>query len=127
MATKRLTALLYGWVTIFLFMLISSFILALFIRYTELSSSTLAWLTLGLGLLYLFAGGFLAGVKGKDKGWLLGGITGIGYSLFIFLYQYLAHDQIFQGDQWLYHGLFLVAAIFGGIIGVNMSNSEANK
>jgi putative membrane protein (TIGR04086 family) len=119
MAMNRLTALLYGWISIFLFMLISSFILALFIRYTELSGSTLNWITLGLGLLYLFIGGFLSGIKGKDKGWMLGALTGLGYSLFIFLYQYLAYDQLFNGQQWMYHALFLVAAILGGVFGVN--------
>ena len=119
MAISRLTALLYGWIAIFALMLLSSFVLALFIRYTELSHSTLEWLTLGLGLFYLFVGGFLSGLKGKDKGWLLGALTGIGYSLFIFLYQLLAYDQMFSGEQWLFHGLFLLTAILGGIFGVN--------
>ncbi len=100
-------------------MLLSSFVLALFIRYTELSNSSLEWITLGLGLLYLFVGGFLAGLKGKDKGWMLGALTGIGYSLFIFLYQFLAYNEIFSGEQWIFHGLFLLTAVLGGIFGVN--------
>ncbi|MRG88249.1 TIGR04086 family membrane protein [Salinibacillus xinjiangensis] len=124
MVMKRFTALLYGWITIFALMLLSSFILALVIRYTEIGNSTLNWLTLGLGLIYLFAGGLLSGMKGKEKGWLLGTITGLGYSIFILLYQFLAYDQLFSGSQWIYHALFLAAALLGGISGVNMQGNR---
>jgi putative membrane protein (TIGR04086 family) len=127
MIMNRLSALLYGWITIFLFMLVSSFILALIIRFSNLSGGTLEWITLGLGLFYLFIGGFLAGLKGKDKGWMLGALTGLGYSFFILLYKYLAYDKFFTGEQWLYHGLFLIAAILGGIFGVNtQANGNEN-
>ncbi|GAA0483330.1 TIGR04086 family membrane protein [Virgibacillus sp. MSP4-1] len=124
MVMRRFTALLYGWITIFLLMLVSSFILALIIRFSEMGESTLHWLTFGLGIVYVFAGGIFAGIKGKEKGWMLGALTGLGYSLFIFLYQFLAYNQLFDGQQWLYHGLFLTAAILGGITGVNFQGNQ---
>ncbi|MCP8616986.1 TIGR04086 family membrane protein [Salirhabdus salicampi] len=124
MMTQRFTALLFGWVTVFALMLVSSFILALIIRFAELQATTLHWVTFGLGILYLFLGGLFAGVKGKEKGWILGGLTGLGYSLFILLYQFLAHNHIFHGQQWIYHGLFILVAAFGGIFGVNLMKSD---
>ncbi|SET67195.1 putative membrane protein, TIGR04086 family [Salinibacillus kushneri] len=124
MVIKRFVALLYGWITIFLLMLVSSFILALIIRFTDMGETILHWATFGLGIAYVFAGGTFAGIKGKEQGWMLGALTGLGYSLFIFLYQFLAYNQLFNSEQWLYHGLFLAAAVLGGITGVNFQANQ---
>ncbi|TCT27103.1 putative membrane protein (TIGR04086 family) [Melghiribacillus thermohalophilus] len=124
MVGNKVTALLYGWVTIFVLMIATSLIMALLMRFTTMDESTLNWLTGGLAILYLFFGGFFSGAKGKEKGWMLGALTGIGYSLFVFLYQFLAFDQLFTTNQWMYHGLFLLSAIIGGILGVNLFGKQ---
>ncbi|MBO8155958.1 MAG: TIGR04086 family membrane protein [Bacillaceae bacterium] len=119
MNAKKVTALLYGWAAILILMLVTSFVFALIIKFSDMEQNTLHWLTSGLGIVYLFIGGLFSGAKGKEKGWMLGALTGIGYSLFVFLYQFLAYDQLFSMNQWVYHGIFLLAAVLGGIAGVN--------
>jgi putative membrane protein (TIGR04086 family) len=86
---KNVQAILYGWITVFSLLLFISFTLALLLRFTKMGEGMLDWTTLGAGILSLFIGGFIAGVKGEDKGWMLGGMTAIGFTLFVLLYQYL--------------------------------------
>jgi len=114
-------ALLYGWVTVFAFILISSFILALLLQYTAFSQTALSWTTLIIGFAVLFIGGIVTGMKGKAKGWLIGGIMGFGFSLFIFLVQYFGLNELFSGEQMLHHAGLIVIALIGGIFGVNLS------
>lgn len=120
---KNVQAILYGWITVFALLLFISFTLALLLRFTEMGEGMLDWTTLGAGVLSLFIGGFIAGVKGEDKGWMLGGMTALGFSLFILLYQYLGYQVGFSGTQLLTHGGFLAAALVGGMIGVNIKAS----
>ncbi|QDP40720.1 TIGR04086 family membrane protein [Radiobacillus deserti] len=124
MVKPRIVSILYGWVTIFAVMLAASLILSLLLRFSSLGESTLSWTTLIVSIIALFAGGLMAGAKGKEKGWLLGGITGIGFTLFILLYQYLGYGTGFSLEQTFHHTGFLVSALFGGILGVNISGSE---
>ncbi|MBM7569544.1 TIGR04086 family membrane protein [Aquibacillus albus] len=126
MAKSRFTALLYGWITVFGIMLVASLILSLLLRFTSLGSSTLTWTTLVISIIALFAGGLIAGLKGKEKGWILGACTGLGFTFFILLYQYLGYSSGFSLTQLLHHGGFLLAALLGGVFGVNMS-SESNS
>ncbi|WP_010651023.1 TIGR04086 family membrane protein [Oceanobacillus massiliensis] len=121
MQKNQFIALLYGWIVVFGIILISSFILALIWNFTALKESGLQWATLVIGLLALFSGGITAGIKGKAKGWMIGGATGIGFSLIIFLIQYLGYQQGFSLEQGLYHLSYLAAALLGGIIGVNLT------
>ncbi|UFT97894.1 TIGR04086 family membrane protein [Radiobacillus kanasensis] len=127
MVKPRLVSIMYGWVTILGVMLAASLILSLLLRFSSLGESTLNWTTLIVSIIALFAGGLIAGAKGKEKGWLLGGLTGIGFTIFILLYQYLGYGTVFSLEQTLHHAGFLIAALFGGIFGVNVSgNQEEN-
>jgi putative membrane protein (TIGR04086 family) len=120
---KNVQAILYGWITVFSLLLFISFTLALLLRFTKMGEGMLDWTTLGAGILSLFIGGFIAGVKGEDKGWMLGGMTAIGFTLFVLLYQYLGYQVGFSGAQLLTHGGFLLASLVGGMIGVNIKTS----
>ncbi|MGJ9457079.1 TIGR04086 family membrane protein [Oceanobacillus sp. CF4.6] len=120
MHRSQLIALLYGWIVVFGVILISSFVLALILNFTAFGESNLEWATLIIGLLALFIGGVTAGMKGKAKGWMIGGSIGLGFSLIIFLIQYLGYQQGFSIEQSLYHLAYLAAALLGGIIGVNL-------
>lgn len=113
------SAIIYGWLLIFLIILGTSMVLALFLRFTPIEESQLSWLTLALGLLALFIGGIFAGIKGKTKGWFIGLGIGLGFTLLIFFIQYLGYKQAFTIEQFLYHLAYLIAAIFGSILGVN--------
>ena len=69
----------------------------------------------------MFIGGFMSGGKGKAKGWVVGGSTGLIYTLIVFLFQYLGHDSLFSMEQLVYHTCYILTAMMGGILGVNMS------
>lgn len=120
----QFTALLFGWIVVFGIILIASFVLALILNFTAFGESGLQWATLIIGLLALFIGGVIAGIKGKAKGWMIGGTIGIGFSLIIFLIQYLGYQQGFSLEQSLYHLAYLAAALLGGIIGVNLVGTQ---
>ncbi|BAC13987.1 hypothetical conserved protein [Oceanobacillus iheyensis HTE831] len=124
MNKNQWTALLYGWVALFGILIISSFILALLLNFTEFSESALSLVTLIIGILALFIGGLIAGLKGKNKGWMIGAMIGVGFTLLIFLVQYLGYQQGFTLKQTAYHSLYLAVALLGGIIGVNLSGTE---
>lgn len=120
MVNKQLTALFYGWTATLILIIFMSLIIALLLRFTPFNEPTLSWTTLGAGLLALFVGGIVAGIKGKQKGWLIGIMTGIGFTCLIFLIQYLGYKQSFSLQQSLYHLGFIFAALIGGVIGVNV-------
>src|SRR5690625_4251667 len=119
MKNNQFSALLYGWIVVFILVFITSFVLAFLLRFTTLNDPVLSWITLGIGLISLFIGGLVAGMKGKSKGWFIGGITGIGFTLFVFLVQYLGYKQPFSFEQSLHHLGYIIAALVGGVLGVN--------
>lgn len=118
-------SILYGIVSIFLVAVISSLIFSLILRFTSTQESSLQFIITAVSFISLFVGGFISGGKGKAKGWLLGGGTGILYSLIIFLFQYLGHNSLFSVEQVIYHTCYMLVAMMGGILGVNMTTSKA--
>jgi len=124
MKNTYLLAVVYGWITILVLILISSTILSLAVRLTTISEFTLSYLTLTIGLISLFIGGIIAGLKGKEKGWIIGILTGIGFTLLTFLIQYLGYNEIFSIQQTVYHITYILAAIVGSIIGVNLITTK---
>ncbi|MFD2751213.1 TIGR04086 family membrane protein [Virgibacillus siamensis] len=124
MRKRQFTALLYGWVVVLGLILLTSVILALLLRFTEMDGAALSWTTLIAGLICLFIGGIVSGIKSKQKGWVIGGITGLGFTLFTFLIQYLGYEQSFSLQQTLHHLGYILAALLGGMIGVNMTSGQ---
>ena len=120
MKKQQFIALMYGWLVVFGLIFIASIALALLLRFTTFNEPTLSWVTLVIGFISLFIGGIIAGVKGKAKGWIIGGFTGLGFTLFIFLVQYLGYQQMFSLEQSIHHLGYILAALFGGVIGVNI-------
>jgi len=120
---KQFVALIYGWIFILVFLFVGSFILALILQFTAISQSMLTWIAFSVGLLILFIGGLITGMKGKMKGWIFGGITGAGFTVFVFLIQYLGYQNGFSLEQIIHHSAYILAAMFGGMIGVNLFNN----
>ncbi|WP_396021277.1 TIGR04086 family membrane protein [Bacillus sp. S/N-304-OC-R1] len=114
--------MLFGIIAVFLLAIISSLIFSLLLRFTSLQESSLKFIITAISFVSLFIGGFVSGGKGKQKGWLLGGLTGLIYSIIIFLFQYLGKDSVFDVEQIIYHTCFMLTAMMGGILGVNMSS-----
>lgn len=121
---RQFIALLYGWIFILVFILVSSFILTLILQFTEIRQQTLSWVAFSVGLIGLFIGGMITGIKGKSKGWIIGGLTGVGFTVFIFLVQFLGYQNGFSLEQTLHHLGFILAAILGGMIGVNLIKGQ---
>jgi putative membrane protein (TIGR04086 family) len=123
--TRLGKAIVYGIVTIFLLAAIISLILSLIVKFTNVQESSLTWVIFASSLLSMFISGLVAGGKGKEKGWFIGGATSVVFTFIVFLFQFLGLEQPFSMQQWLYHLGFLAAAILGGIIGVNISSSRS--
>jgi putative membrane protein (TIGR04086 family) len=120
-------ALVFGFTTIIGIIVITSFIFSLILKFTNLQESSVSWILLAITFLALFIGGFVSGGKGKVKGWLSGGATGLLFTFIVFIFQYLGYDQPFTMQQLFYHIGLLVTAMMGGIIGVNMFGHPRNE
>lgn len=118
-------AVLHGVIAIFVFAILSSLIFSLLLAFTSVQESALKYIVTTVSFISLFIGGFITGKNGKQKGWLLGGATGIIYSTIIFLFQFLGHDSLFSMEQLVYHTCYILTAMMGAILGVNMSSSNS--
>lgn len=124
---KMLSAVAYGLLTILAIVLTFSLIFSLLLRFTNMQESSLQWLIMALSFFALFAGGFISGGRGKEKGWLMGGATAAVFTGIVLLYQFLGQETGFTMEQTFYHLGYLATAVFGGIIGVNLSGSSTNS
>ncbi len=126
METRSLgIAVLHGVIAIFVFAILSSLIFSLLLAFTSVQESSLKYIVTTVSFISLFIGGFITGKNGKQKGWLIGGATGIIYSTIIFLFQFLGHDSLFSMEQLIYHICYILTAMMGAILGVNMSSSNS--
>ncbi|MGP7816855.1 TIGR04086 family membrane protein [Niallia sp. 01092] len=119
------SAVLYGLISIFILLITSSIIFSLLLRFTSLQESSLQYIITAVSFITLFSGGFISGGKGKQKGWFLGGVTGLIYSVIVFLFTYLGLDQLFTAEQFIYHICYTLICMMGGILGVNLSKSSS--
>ncbi|WP_238533136.1 TIGR04086 family membrane protein [Bacillus methanolicus] len=110
-----------------MFAIISSFIFSLILRFTSAQESGIEMIVTIISFISLFIGGFISGGKGKQKGWLLGGLTGLLYSIIVFLFQFLGFDSLFTWKQLIYHVCYVLVAMMGGILGVNLSSKSRNS
>ncbi|MBE3569876.1 MAG: TIGR04086 family membrane protein [Bacillales bacterium] len=124
---RQISAVLYG-VTAILFMAIAcSIIFATILRLSQLTEHSIQLLVTIISFLSIFMGGYITGGKGKEKGLLLGAITGIVYSSIIFLYQFLGYDAIFSLKQLIFHLCYIATAMLGSVLGVNLSGGKTRE
>jgi putative membrane protein (TIGR04086 family) len=121
------TSILYGLIFILVFAVICSLIFAFILKFTAAREVSLQYVITALSFIGLFGGGFLSGGKRKEKGWLIGGVTGLIYSLVVFLFQYLGYDRLFNAEQVIYHTCYTLIAMMGGILGVNISTNNSRR
>ncbi|MGG5254922.1 TIGR04086 family membrane protein [Neobacillus sp. SM06] len=121
------TAVLYGVIFIFVFAALSSLIFSLILRFSSVQEASLQYIVTAMSFIGLFGGGFLSGGKGKQKGWLIGGLTGLVYTLIVFLFQYLGYDRFFDVQQLIYYICYILIAMMGGILGVNLSTNKRSS
>ncbi|MGM8214224.1 TIGR04086 family membrane protein [Bacillaceae bacterium W0354] len=120
---ERIRASLYGVTAILIFMLVGSLLIALTVHFSSISTTTLRWTTFIISVLILMVGGFIAGKKTEEKGWITGLIVGAVYVLGVMLYQFLAQDTWMHDRQIAYFTIFILSSTIGSMLGVN-TNSE---
>lgn len=121
---RQISAVLYGVIAILIMAVVSSLIFATILRFSQLTEQSIHLLVTIISFFSLFIGGYITGGKGKEKGLLLGAITGIFYSIIIFLYQYLGYNNLFTLKQLLYHLCYIATAMLGSVLGVNISGGK---
>lgn len=124
--SKKLgSSILYGMITIFLLLIVTSFFISIILKFTSVQESSMQFVVTAISFITLFIGGFISGGKAGQKGWLLGGSTGVAFSLVIFLFQFLGYDSLFSMEQIIYHSCYILTSMMGGILGVNMTNKSS--
>ncbi|AMR04526.1 TIGR04086 family membrane protein [Bacillus thuringiensis] len=123
--TKKLsTAIGFGIVTLLILASITSMIMALLLKFTNINEGTLTVTIFILALLSMLMSGFTAGKKTQGKGWLVGFTTGLTFTILVFLVNYLGFSQTLSNSQLLYQLALMGASTLGGIFGVNMSKQS---
>ncbi|MBM7648987.1 putative membrane protein (TIGR04086 family) [Bacillus ectoiniformans] len=114
-------SVMYGTMAVFTLAFMCSLLFSLILKFSSFNESSLSMAITLASFLSLFIGGAIAGSKSGRKGWITGGLTGILYSLILILYQFLGYDSLFKWEQMVYHICFIVTAMMGGVLGVNLS------
>ncbi|MCL1630492.1 TIGR04086 family membrane protein [Sporolactobacillus sp. CPB3-1] len=120
MSRNWLSAVTYGMTAAIVIVLASALLLASLLRFTSFAESNGSILPIVISLVALFIGGVIAGSKTKEKGLLIGAITGLAYCLFSLFFQYLGLDQAPGLNQYLFFIANIASASLGGAIGVNL-------
>lgn len=118
---KMSMSIMYGVSLIFILGACISLFFSLIFQFTDTEEMAVQTVTTILSYIVVFIGGIFCGGKGKSKGWLIGGLTGTTYALIIFLFQYLGLNQLFTWEQALYYGCYILTAMTGGVLGVNLT------
>lgn len=126
-ARRVSSSVLIGLGVIYVVAAIFSLIFSLILKFTSAQEDQLSLIITIISFIALFMGGLVAGGRVREKGWLLGGLTGLLYTVINFLFQYLGYDTIFSTQQLIYYVCFTLTAIMGGILGVNMFSSPTRE
>lgn len=120
MSRRLFTAAGYGMIAAFIIVLFSAFFLATLLRFTSLAESSLTLAPSIISLTALFIGGLISGMKMKEKGLVIGLLTGLSYCLLIMCIQFLGFDRTGDAVQYLLYTGNVAASTIGGVIGVNL-------
>ncbi len=124
---KMFSSVLLGLGVIYAIAALCSLIFATILKFTAVEESQIKIFITIISFIALFLGGFTAGGRGKEKGWMLGGLTGLLYTVIHFLFEYLGYDSGFSTEQIVYYICFTITAVMGGILGVNIAGNRAEQ
>lgn len=119
-------SVLFGVLTIFLLAAVTSLVFSFILFFSSAEEGSVSLLITIISFFCVFVGGFICGGKGKQKGWMIGGATGLLYSLVIFAYQYLGHGALFNLEQLIYFACYILTAMMGGVLGVNIAGGRGH-
>jgi putative membrane protein (TIGR04086 family) len=117
--------ILAGYLTMIIMLLVISAILSFLLAFTSLRESSVQWFFLPVTLLTLFIGGVIAGYRAGEKGWYYGAIGGALFTLTVWLISYLGFDFTPTTKNFILYVAYILLAMLGGMIGVNMSPRKA--
>ncbi|GAA0354846.1 TIGR04086 family membrane protein [Bacillus horti] len=121
MPNSYVRPIITGVSTIIVVLLSISLCLSLLLHFTSLKESSIEILLLPISLLTLFIGGLISGYKSGTKGWYVGALTGLAFILLSWILSFLGFDLSFSLKAVLIYLFYLLLAMLGGIIGVNLS------
>jgi len=121
---RIISSVLYGVLTIFILVIGASLLSSLILRYTNVTENSFFWILIGFSFVAMFIGGFISGGRSGERGWFAGTLTALLYSFVVLFTQYLSFNQWFDTQQMGMHAGYLIAAILGGMIGVNSRGSS---
>lgn len=126
--TRRLSSSVFvGLGVVYVVAALFSLIFSLILKFSSVQEGQLSLIITVISFISLFIGGFVAGGRGKEKGWLLGGLTGILYTVINFLFHFFGYDSVFNMEQTIYYICFTLTAVMGGILGVNMMGNGSRQ
>jgi len=126
MQKKQMFAVLYGCATTFILLIICNTILSFAIQTQFVTHKNIFLVSFLIGLVILFISGMITGIKGKENGWLLGGLVGLIFILMIFFIQYVGLEEQILLKQSIYLITYMLSAMIGSVLGVNFTHKENN-
>ncbi|MDQ0339521.1 putative membrane protein (TIGR04086 family) [Caldalkalibacillus uzonensis] len=121
MGKLSLRPVLMGLLFIIMILLSLSLIFSLVLHFTSVPETSLQWFLLPTTLITVLIGGLIAGYQSGRKGWYFGGLTGLGFIVLSWLFSFLGYDASVSLYTLMLYSGFLLIAMLGGIIGVNLS------
>lgn len=121
MRTGLSSPILNGLILMLIIVLLGSVIVSLVFQFTSVSESKMPIFTYVVNAISLLIGGFVSGLKAKERGWFYGGMTGILYTVILLLIAFLAFDVSFTVKSLVTMISAFGTAAIGGIFGVNFS------
>ncbi|WP_017728629.1 TIGR04086 family membrane protein [Halalkalibacterium ligniniphilum] len=115
-------AVFMGVITILVIAVTFSFLSSLLLAFTSLHEGSLNWAINIIAFIAMFMGGAVSGAKAKQRGWIVGALTALVFTFLTILVQFLGYDRSFTIQQYGFHAGYLLTAIIGGMIGVNLSS-----
>lgn len=124
-ATERRfrSPLIVGLIVVWGLILTGSFLTALLLRFTALEEHTLPIITYIVNGIALLLGGWFSGRMAGNRGWMYGALTGLFFTLLVFLIGFLAFDAQMRIEPLLFAGGACGIGAIGGILGVNTGSN----
>lgn len=124
MTRNWFSAVTYGVAASFIIVLASALLLASLLRFTSFAETSGSVLPIVISVIALFIGGTIAGSKMKERGLMIGAVTGLFYCLFSLCFQYLGLERAPGLMQFIYFLTNVAASAIGGTVGVNLFSGK---
>ena len=104
-------------IIMFLIILVTTFFITLLNYFDILGRSLTVIFKILIILISMFTGGYIVGMKCKNKGYLEGLKLGVIFSIILFIFTLIFGD--FKITNIFYYLILIISTIFGSMIGIN--------